>query len=175
MSLLGSCQPVYLKAFSWSISNTLVLEEISKLLLNFQCPQTILDPSPRSPSSYLFLPVQITQKIPSGSWNRSWRRQEVPTCCTIGAHSTDGEEDVSVSISISMKHLQWGPAMYLGEAGIPIQCPMEKEYSCMTGPPDIPQHLGSSSPQAWMGLKSGPWSSKRTLRVLVYGGLLSVS
>lgn len=77
-----------------------------------------------------------------------WSRQEAPTCCAIGAHSTDREEDIRICISVSMKHLQRGPAMYLGEAGVPIQRPKEREYSCMTGPPDTLQHLGSSSLKA---------------------------
>lgn len=55
--------------------------------------------------------------------------QKTPTCRAEGAHSTDRKEDVGVT----MQHLQRSPAVHLGEAGVPVQRPMVKEYSCVKG------------------------------------------
>lgn len=51
------------------------------------------------------------------AWLEEKSRQETPTCRAVGTHSADREEDLRVT----MKHLQRGPAVPLGEAGVPIQ------------------------------------------------------
>lgn len=57
------------------------------------------------------------------------RPPETPTCRAVGAHAADRKEDVGVTV----EHLQRSPAVPLGEAGVPVQRPMGKEYSCVTG------------------------------------------
>lgn len=55
--------------------------------------------------------------------------QEAPTCRAEGAHSADRKEDIGVAV----QHLQRSPALHLGEAGVPVQWPVMKEYSYVKG------------------------------------------
>lgn len=72
---------------------------------------------PRAPCQLaLLLQAEVTQ-TPLLAPREGKSSQETPTCRAVGAHAADGKQDVRITV----KHLQRGPAVPLGEAGVPVQ------------------------------------------------------